>query len=246
MVMAELHTDDWTRDPNPDEQFRARVRDAIPDSYSPVVHVLATTAVGAATVAFAAWRLANPTPLELFAIPVTFVVANAVEWRAHKGLLHRRTKPLQELYDRHTPQHHRMFRYEDMAIRAPKELKMVLIPAVGVAAIVAAAVPMAVAASAVFGTNVGMLFLMTAGTYVVSYELSHMIYHLPEDSLVGRLPLVRFLREHHARHHDPRLMQKWNFNVTVPLWDWVRGTIAPKDLVERVRRKVKGEPAPAA
>jgi sterol desaturase/sphingolipid hydroxylase (fatty acid hydroxylase superfamily) len=36
---------------------------------------------------------------------------------------------------------------------------------------------------------------------------------------------VRALRRHHAVHHDPELMQRWNFNVTVPLWDLVRGTI---------------------
>ena len=24
---------------------------------------------------------------------------------------------------------------------------------------------------------------------------------------------------HHALHHDPKLMQKWNFNVSLPLWE---------------------------
>jgi sterol desaturase/sphingolipid hydroxylase (fatty acid hydroxylase superfamily) len=61
--------------------------------------------------------------------------------------------------------------------------------------------------------------------YVLSYEWLHLAYHLPQDTVLGRNPLVRVLARHHARHHDPRLMQKWNFNVTVPLWDWVRGTI---------------------
>jgi sterol desaturase/sphingolipid hydroxylase (fatty acid hydroxylase superfamily) len=44
---------------------------------------------------------------------------------------------------------------------------------------------------------------------------------------------VRILRRHHAIHHDPRLMQRYNFNVTVPLWDWVRGTIVtdPKSVL---------------
>ena len=32
------------------------------------------------------------------------------------------------------------------------------------------------------------------------------------------------LRQHHATHHRPELMQTWNFNVNFPLWDWVRGT----------------------
>ncbi len=60
--------------------------------------------------------------------------------------------------------------------------------------------------------------------YVVSYEWMHLSYHLPPESFVGRLALVRFMRRHHAIHHDPRIMQKWNFNVSVPLWDVVRRT----------------------
>ena len=60
--------------------------------------------------------------------------------------------------------------------------------------------------------------------YVLSYEWLHLAYHLPPDSFVGRLPPIRFLRRHHATHHDPRLMMRWNFNITIPLWDLVRGT----------------------
>ena len=37
-------------------------------------------------------------------------------------------------------------------------------------------------------------------------------------------------------HHDPKLMQRWNMNVTVPLWDWVRGTVADKDAAEEALR----------
>ena len=41
----------------------------------------------------------------------------------------------------------------------------------------------------------------------------------------GKRHIVTTAVEHHAVHHTPELMQRWNFNVTVPLWDWVRGTI---------------------
>jgi hypothetical protein len=29
-------------------------------------------------------------------------------------------------------------------------------------------------------------------------------------------------------------MQRWNFNVTIPLWDWVTGTIAPREVLDDV------------
>ena len=51
---------------------------------------------------------------------------------------------------------------------------------------------------------------------MVSYEVLHLCYHAPKDSFIGRLSLIRVLRAHHARHHDPRIMQRYNFNVTVP------------------------------
>jgi sterol desaturase/sphingolipid hydroxylase (fatty acid hydroxylase superfamily) len=69
--------------------------------------------------------------------------------------------------------------------------------------------------------------------YSVSYEWLHLSYHLPRESGIGRRGVIQRLRRHHAIHHDPRLMQRWNFNVTIPFWDWVRGTIVrevPEDL----------------
>ena len=62
---------------------------------------------------------------------------------------------------------------------------------------------------------------------MVSYEVLHLCYHAPKDSFIGRRKIIRILRTHHARHHDPRRMQKYNFNVTVPLFDWIMGTMAP-------------------
>ena len=113
---------------------------------------------------------------------------------------------------------------DDMAIRDRREFKLVLIPAVGVAAIVVATMPVAFAVAAIFGANAGWLFLATAGWMMASYELLHLSYHQPPDGFIGRRWFVRVLRRHHARHHDPRLMQKWNFNVTVPFCDWLFGT----------------------
>jgi len=36
-----------------------------------------------------------------------------------------------------------------------------------------------------------------------------------------------WLRRHHAAHHDPRLMTRYNFNVTFPIADRLFGTVAP-------------------
>ena len=216
------------------EKVRAESVREIPKWYSPFGHLLATTGVGAATMAFALSRLTKPSWVELVAVPAaSFVVANAFEWRVHKKLLHKRTWPFEELFDRHTPVHHVVFVEDDMSIRESKEMRLVLIPAIGVLGAVIASAPGAALAGALFGKNVGLLALATSGAYMVAYELSHLAYHLPEDHPVGGHPLVRFMRKHHAAHHDPKRMQRENFNVTVPLFDWIMGTMA------------KDEPAPA-
>ena len=223
------------------EQFRTDLLAEQPRWYSPWVHLAATAGVGVAALAIALPRIRQLAALELLTIPLVFVVANIAEWHAHRNLLHRRWKPMAVLYDKHTPMHHRMYRYGDMEIRSSRELQFVLIPAMGVLGIVLATAPAAALSGLLFGPNVAWLFLVTAALYVVGYELSHLAYHLPRNGFVGRLALVRILREQHALHHDPRLMQRYNMNVTVPLADWIFGTLAPRELVQEARARVRAQ-----
>jgi sterol desaturase/sphingolipid hydroxylase (fatty acid hydroxylase superfamily) len=117
-----------------------------------------------------------------------------------------------------------LFITDDMAVRSANEWYYVLIPPYGAMLIFVVNAPIAAGLWLQGLPNVAALFLVTAVAYVVGYEWLHLSYHQPPDSFVGRLALVRILRRHHALHHDPRLMQRYNFNVTVPLWDLVRGT----------------------
>lgn len=235
------------------EEFREWMLGRIPRWYSPWAHLGSTVSIGVGALALAAWKIHALAPVELVAVPVTFVLSNVMEWHAHRNLLHRRDKrfkALAVLYDRHTPEHHRVYRYGDMEIRSTREMRLVLLPAVGAAGIVAMAAPAAVLAGALISPNVGWLVLATSSLYVVGYELSHLAYHLPETSVVYKLPFLKQLREQHARHHDPRLMQKWNFNVTLPLADWLFGTLVPPGLVDRIKatratRQAPPGPGPA-
>lgn len=220
---------------------RARLHAAIPERYSPWLHLAASTGVGLVALTVGVWGLHAPRAIDFLAIPITFLLSNLFEWRAHKDLLHHRRIPFHILYDRHTPEHHMVFGYDDMAVRDWKELRLVLIPAFGVAGIVVMMAPIAYALAKVFNPNVGWLFLITSALYVVGYELSHLSYHLPPDSFIGRLRLVRVLREQHRRHHHPRLMQKWNFNVTIPIGDFLHRTFVPKDVLEETLRQDRGE-----
>jgi hypothetical protein len=193
--------------------------------YSPWVHlavpsVFALTAIGCAVALIHDLTLGQV----LFGLGL-FLMSNAAEWRIHKSLLHKRVRFATVLYDRHTPLHHMVFITDDMAIRAPHEFRLVLLPAYAVVGLGIGLSPIAAFIWFYFGAhNLACVFVMMTMGYVVTYEWLHLSYHLPPDSFVGRLGLVRFMRRHHAIHHDPRLMQKWNFNVSLPLWDVVKRT----------------------
>jgi hypothetical protein len=219
------------------ERARARALAEIPRWYNPYLHLAGTTGVGLVTVVVAALSLHHVRPIELLVVPVMFVISNGFEWRVHKHVLHRRSWPLGVLYDRHTPLHHKIYQYDSMAMGSSKEFRLVLIPAAGVASLVVTAAPLAYAVARLLTANCGWLLIATSATYVVSYELSHLAYHLPRDSFVGRIALVGVLREHHRRHHHPALMQRWNFNVTVPIFDWLHRTMVSDDRLRRALEK---------
>jgi hypothetical protein len=211
--------------------LRADLLSRIPRWYSPWLHLAFPAVAGLALAAFALSRIEDLRAWQVALVPLFFVTGNVLEWHAHRGLLHRRTWPLEELYVRHTPQHHGVYVSDDMFIRDWRELKLVLLPAWGVLAIIAASSPVAAALLVLGQPNLAALWVASAVAYVLSYEWLHLAYHLPADGAVGRLRVTRWLRRHHQRHHAPQLMQRWNFNVTVPLWDHVRGTVwhAPEE-----------------
>jgi hypothetical protein len=206
-------------------EIRADLMSRVPPWYSPTAHLLGPAVVGLTLVAFALSRIRDLRAWELAFVPLFFVASNAIEWHAHRDLLHRRTWPLEQLYVRHTPQHHAVFVADDMFIREWREVKLVLLPAWGVLAIIVAGLPIALAFWVLGLPNVAALWVASVVGYVLMYEWLHLAYHLPAEGAIGRLRVTRWLRRHHQRHHAPQLMQRWNFNVTIPLWDHLRGTV---------------------
>jgi hypothetical protein len=189
------------------------------------MHLAFPTVVGVAIAAFALSRIEGVTAWQLGLVPLFLVFGNAVEWHAHRGLLHRRVRLLEVLYVRHTPQHHAIFVAGDMALRNARELKLILLPAYGVLAILAVTSPITFFLVWIGQPNVAALWVASAVFYLLAYEWLHLAYHLPTGSRVGSSRALRVLRRHHELHHATHLMQRWNFNVTVPLWDFVRGTV---------------------
>jgi len=219
-------------DPDLPEDKRAELRTQLlaetPGWYFPLAHLLAPTIFGLSVCVLAAFRLEGVAWWEWFAVPTSWIFANLVEWHAHRDLLHKRQPWMPVLYERHTPTHHQVFVSHDMPVQDRREWRQVLMPAYAVALIVMALFPVSGAIWLLGLPNVALLYLMTGTGYVLSYEWLHLSYHLAPESWIGRRRTVRFLGRHHAVHHAPSLMRSWNMNVTVPFWDWIRGTVADR------------------
>jgi hypothetical protein len=207
------------------DRVRAEAVARIPWWYNPWGHLAFPSLVGIGLAVGSIALLRNPTWRELLAVPIFFVLINFNEWHVHRNVLHRRSWPLEVLFWRHTPEHHVIFIREDMAMRERREFRLVLIPFYGILAIFLTTLPITTGLWFLVSPNVAFLWVATSMAYTVAYEWLHLSYHLPADSRIGRSRVIGFLRRHHATHHTPELMQKWNFNVTVPIADRVLGTV---------------------
>jgi len=209
------------------DRVRGKAVGRIPWWYSPWGHLAFPSLLGIGLIAASIALLDRPSWLELASVPLVLALVNVNEWHIHRNILHRRSWPLEFLFWRHTPEHHVIFVRDDMAMRDTREFRLVLIPFYGIVAIFVVTLPITAALWFLVSPNVALLWVASTMGYVVSYEWLHLAYHLPDANPIGRSPLIRRLRRHHAVHHTPELMQRWNFNVTVPLGDWLLGTIHP-------------------
>ena len=206
------------------EALRAQLLREIPAGYHPMLHLAVPSLFGLGVIALAFGQLQSVRWWEWLTLPFTYLFSNGIEWLAHRDLLHTRNRMAPVLYEQHTPRHHRLYVTEAMALQDRREFRLILIPPYGISLILLITSPVALLLWRLSNANVALLFTAMSMAYVVGYEWLHLSYHLPADHPIGRLKLIALLRRHHATHHDPKLMQRWNLNVTIPLWDAILGT----------------------
>jgi Fatty acid hydroxylase superfamily len=226
------------------ERRRKAIVDQIPSWYRPTPHFVIPSLIGLAALIFGAVSVHALRPIELLAIPLTLLAAFGFEWRVHKWVLHKRMPGLGLLYERHELHHHVIYTYEDIVLRSSREMYLILMPAYAVVLIGLINAPIAYGLSFLFSANVAYIYLVTSMVFFLAYEWLHLAYHLPPAHPIGRLPFIARLREHHRRHHDPRLMKAWNFNVSLPLFDWIyRTTWTPeREAARAAKASARGRP----
>lgn len=208
--------------------FRATYRaEVLPPRYSGAAHVaLVLAGAGGGVAAAIAFALTHEARwADAWIVPLTFVVANVVEYLAHRGPMHHRTRVLAALHTRHSGRHHRFFVAEAMPFESLRDFHAVLFPPVLLLFFGAIACGLGALVALVAPAGVAALFVASALGYYLLYEVLHFLYHVPPDWRVARLPIVRWLARLHRVHHDPRRMQEANFNLVFPLCDRLAGTL---------------------
>jgi len=194
--------------------------------YSPRLHFAASLAlaVGASVVALP--HLKNVSTLSWFTVPFVLITADAIEWVLHRYVMHRYRWFASGVFRRHAL-HHALFCADDMAIGCPRELRFVLMHPADLAALAGMLAALASTIGLVASADSGWLALSTGAVYIFVYELMHTLWHLPPNGWVKRVTPLEWMRRFHSRHHQPELMNRFNFAVTVPIFDWVFRTVAP-------------------
>ena len=208
-------------------RFREKAREEIiPRRYVAWLHVLFSAGGSLGVIGGLCTLLHGVTPSQWLTIPLALLVANVAEYLGHRFPMHHPYPGLRRVFTRHAGQHHRFFTAAAMSYEGPRDVYMVLFPPVlQLFFFGALGLPLTLLVRAVAGPIPSLLFAVSITAYYLCYELLHFYYHLSPRPWLEALPLLPFLRRHHLLHHDPVHMQRWNFNLTIPLMDLLLGTL---------------------
>lgn len=207
---------------------RAFSRDRVIDrSFSLASHLSRTLGIAAAFAGLGIWLAWGTAWWTWLLIPAFWLVANAFEYATHRYPMHRPLWP-RVLYTNHACIHHRAFAGRDQEIRGVRDLSVVMMPWYTLLIVFAGASPIAVVAALVGGPGLSGVFLVSAVSYFLVYELVHTLHHLPQAvlqrSFWGRSRVLARMRANHHHHHQLERMTKVNFNVTFAITDRLLGT----------------------
>lgn len=202
---------------------RNRLRGEIPRRYSPAFQLVLLHAVAGGLLVAGGPYLARASVVEWAILPAIFVLGNLLEWWLHRGPLHHPKSPLRGLR-RHSSYHHAYFSREHLAIVDARDLYLVLHPWWTTVLVLIVHLPPAVGLWVLVSPSAGVVLYLSLYAYFLLYEWLHVFHHLPAASSLASLPGLRFLRRHHAMHHDTRAIRSLHCNVSFPLWDFLLGT----------------------
>ncbi len=209
--------------------FRQRYRADISRYYCGWLHMLSVAAIGLAVIGYSIAQLRQPELGDWLLLPATLVLVNFAEYYAHRWLGHRKTRLGKLFYQRHSGDHHSFFLHDAMNYESVRDWRVVLFPSYLIIAFtVGLVLPGGYLLSQTLGDNAAYFYAIGAiGGYLL-YEVLHFSYHIAEgrweEKLFLFIPGWQALRNSHRLHHHRDKMTEKNFNITLPIFDYLLGS----------------------
>ena len=228
-------------------RFRNQYRASIAASYSGWLHMLSVLCVGLAVITYALSHLNAVSLMEWLMFPVVMLLVNFAEYYAHRWLGHRKTKHGKLFYSRHTGDHHSFFLDKAMAYETVRDWRVVLFPLYLIVAFVLGLIlPLGYVLSELVSMNVACIYAAAAMSGYLFYEVMHFSYHLPRghwpEKVFSVIPGWQALRHLHVLHHKRDKMAETNFNITLPIFDWLLGTLFWQSISDFEKEQTAAEP----
>ena len=207
------------------EAFRARYRADIHPLYNPWLHGAFVLLFGWLAIGIFWSTVHQVQPLEWLAVPLTLLFFNFGVYVVHRHLGHHKKRLAQMFYARHAGDHHSFFTPGHMTYDSARDWRVILFPAwliVLHTLVITAPVWWLLAQ---LNGNIAGLFGGCMVLGYLTYEVFHACEHLPPGNPVTHLPWIRQMRRLHELHHRRELMQERNFNIVLPLMDYLFGTL---------------------
>lgn len=156
------------------------------------------------------------------------VYASFFEWVLHRFVMHKITLGFKYAFEAHAKVHHGTYK-GDNTYHAHEKADVKKIPMAwwnGPVLIILSSVPPTLLLSwplDVWWVTAGVV--IAVAVYYATYEYLHWCMHYPKERWFERTKVFKWIDRHHLIHHQ---QMHRNFNVVLPIADWLLGTLATK------------------
>jgi hypothetical protein len=158
-----------------------------------------------------------------YLIPIYFLICNYIEYTLHRYPIHKKTKGFEFLFE-HVTVHHRYYNEKTPYIEEPKDVMAVFLPILYFIFISLEFMLISAIIYFFIDYNNAVFFAFFAYRYYLMYEILHFSYHTPENSFIKKIPFMKKLAQFHLNHHESKLINNYNFNITFPIFDKIFNT----------------------
>ena len=207
------------------QAFRSRYRADIHPLYNPWLHGAFVLVFGVLAIGGFWSSVHQVESLEWLAVPITLLFFNFGVYMVHRHLGHHKKSFARMFYARHAGDHHSFFAPGYMTYDGARDWRVILFPAWLIVVYTGFLVLPLWWLLHRLDANVAGLVGGCLVLGYLTYEVFHACEHLPPGNPVTRLPWIRQMRRLHELHHRRELMQERNFNIVLPLMDYLFGTL---------------------